>query len=74
MPVITLIPRKNTDINYKQHVYECPTYKTSARRGMLSTTGHSTNFVIMMWLPMADDHDRKYWVKKGVALLTQLDT
>lgn len=58
-------------VDYKARGYNCPLYKTSLRKGTLSTTGHSTNFV--MYLDMKTNKDVTYWVRRGVALLTMLD-
>ena len=73
MPVIHIQPKRVKDIEagVTRVCYTCPVYKTSRRAGTLSTTGHSTNFVLPMLLPSGEEE--KHWVKRGVALLTQLD-
>jgi len=72
-PVIYLDPIAKVDDKTPALHYPCPVYKTSERRGVLSTTGHSTNFIMMMLVPISAEQSEKYWVRRGVAMLSQLD-
>ena len=74
IPLIKGLPELYTGhIAGSAHMYQCPVYKESTRNGTLSTTGHSTNFVMFIRVPMAHHHTQKHWIKRGVAMLTQLD-
>ncbi|XP_045894232.1 dynein axonemal heavy chain 6-like [Micropterus dolomieu] len=69
LPVVHFEPQQN--YVPEPDLYHAPLYKTSARAGTLSTTGHSTNFVVTVMLP--SKHPSDYWISKASALLCQLD-
>nr|XP_026694595.1 dynein heavy chain 3, axonemal isoform X2 [Ciona intestinalis] len=72
IPVIWLEPIRIRDkIDSMTPLYDCPVYKTSSRRGNLSTTGHSTNYVLTIQFPTSQPS--QHWVNRGVACLCQLD-
>eukprot|EP01041_Mallomonas_annulata_P001585 gene1585-3062_t len=68
LPVIHFKPA----VNHKQTpgTYACPVYKTAVRKGVLSTTGMSTNFVLPVELPT--DKPEAKWILAGVAALCNL--
>lgn len=68
LPVVHFEPQQNYEPD--PTLYHAPLYKTGARAGTLSTTGHSTNFVVTILLPSKRSND--YWIAKGSALLCQL--
>ncbi|CBZ53630.1 hypothetical protein NCLIV_034170 [Neospora caninum Liverpool] len=75
MPMIWIEPCEASRPRKCQDIYECPVYKTAARAGTLSTTGHSTNYVLTVRLPInPQQSSAAYWAKRGVALLLQLST
>ncbi|XP_053335345.1 dynein axonemal heavy chain 6-like [Clarias gariepinus] len=69
LPVVQFEPQQNYVPD--PSLYQAPLYKTSARAGTLSTTGHSTNFVVTVMLPSNRPSD--YWISKASALLCQLN-
>uniref|UniRef100_A0A3P8PCE0 AAA+ ATPase domain-containing protein n=1 Tax=Astatotilapia calliptera TaxID=8154 RepID=A0A3P8PCE0_ASTCA len=69
LPVVHFEPQQN--YVPEPDLYHAPLYKTSARAGTLSTTGHSTNFVVTVMLPSKRPSD--YWISKASTLLCQLN-
>jgi len=68
-PVVHFFPEQNKKPNPEK--WAAPLYKTSVRAGTLSTTGHSTNYVLS--LEVDTDETPNYWILKGAALLTMLN-
>jgi dynein heavy chain len=62
--MIHLIPKVDRETP-KENVYNCPLYKVVSRAGTLSTTGHSTNFVMFLELPTSELEE--IWIRAGVA-------
>jgi dynein heavy chain len=79
VPVIHLQPEKDR-VDKTENVYRCPVYKILSRRGTLSTTGHSTNFI--MWIEVPSNRtnitnfmgqsDQEEWIRAGVAAFSSL--
>ena len=68
LPVLHLLPAANR-AQPESGIYVCPLYKTLARFGTLSTTGHSTNHVCNFDLP--SNEEPAHWIRRGAALISQ---
>jgi len=68
-PMVWFKPVKVVD-KVTQGIYPCPLYLTLERKGVLATTGHSTNFVIYVSLPT--DRPKSHWIKRGAAMICAL--
>ncbi|XP_077994098.1 dynein axonemal heavy chain 6-like [Glandiceps talaboti] len=69
LPVMHMQPKMNFTPDKSDYI--SPLYKTGLRAGVLSTTGHSTNFVVAVHLP--SPKPQNYWISMGTALLCQLN-
>jgi dynein heavy chain len=69
VPMIHFIPTANRELP-TTGVYFCPLYKVLSRAGTLSTTGHSTNYILFVELP--SDRPQSVWIKAGVAMFLSL--
>jgi len=65
MPLIHFKPMQ--DYKPEPDDYQCPIYKTGKRAGVLTTTGQSSNFILMVDLPTKVEP--KVWVKRSAAML-----
>lgn len=70
LPLVLFLPVKKNDLIIGNR-YICPVYKTSERKGIYSTTGHSTNYILPMFLDT--DKNKSHWICRGVALICQLN-
>lgn len=68
-PVIWLKPQILEEMK-EYHCYDCPVYRTADCKGTLVTTGHSTNFLMMIRMP--SDSPKHHWVMRGVCMLCSL--
>ncbi|WIA11828.1 hypothetical protein OEZ85_011917 [Tetradesmus obliquus] len=69
MPLVWLKPQQHR-AKPASGIYDCSVYKTTTRAGTLSTTGHSTNFIMM--LELGTELQPAHWIDRGVALFTAL--
>lgn len=69
LPLLHLLPVPNKEVA-SEGIYKCPLYKVVSRAGTLSTTGHSTNFVMEIDLPTKEKED--LWIRAGLAAFLAL--
>lgn len=53
--------------------YAMPLYKTSKRAGTLSATGHSTNFILTVYVPTPPKLPPEYWTLNSAAFVCDID-
>lgn len=73
LPVVTMTPsiKSLQLLEEEMEKYDCPIYKTTERRGVIATTGHSSNFV--MFIQLSTDKDPNHWTNRGTAAILSLN-
>ncbi|CRK99185.1 CLUMA_CG012510, isoform A [Clunio marinus] len=73
LPVVTMTPMmKSLELlDEKESNYNCPMYRTTERRGVLATTGHSSNFV--MFIQLNTDKSSNHWLNRSTASVLSLN-
>lgn len=69
LPPLHFMPEANREAG-PPGTYRCPVYKVLSRKGTLSTTGHSTNFVL--YIDLQTNVDADDWIRAGVAAFLAL--
>jgi hypothetical protein len=64
-PAMWLRPVRSADVRVFPS-FSCPWYRTADRRGVLATTGHSSNFIARIALPIDKAQDPQHWIRRGV--------
>ena len=70
-PVLVRVVRREEEGVLGESLYRCPVYQTQGRRGDLTTSGHSTNFIFYIYLPTSQEPT--HWTVRGVAAVCQVD-
>ena len=69
VPLLHFVPQCDRVVP-SEGIYNCPLYKVVTRTGILSTTGHSTNFV--RYIEFNSNKSEDIWVRAGVAAFLSL--
>ncbi len=70
LPPILMEATRETEPPKDHYLYPCPVYRTQLRKGEITPTGHSTNYIFTLDLP--SDHPPKHWINRGVAATLEL--